>query len=36
MITEGRNLNVDQATEFAKMATLYVNKDNLKSDKMQE
>lgn len=36
MITDGKSLNVDQATEFAKMATLYVNKDNLKSDKMQE
>jgi hypothetical protein len=35
-LTEGRNLNVQQATEIANMATLYANKDNLKSDRMQE
>jgi len=35
-MTDGRNVTVEQATEFAKMATLYVNKDNLKSDKLQE
>jgi len=35
-MTDGRDVTVEQATEFAKMATLYVNKDNLKSDKLQE
>ncbi len=36
MMTDWRNLTVNQATEMAKMATLYVNKDNLKSEKLQE
>ncbi len=36
MMAGWRNLSVNQATEMAKMATLYVNKDNLKSDKAQD
>ena len=36
MMTEGRNLTVSQATEMAKMATLYVNKDKLKSERYDE
>jgi len=36
MITEGKKLTVSQATEFARMATLYVNKDKIKGDKFTE
>ena len=36
MISEGKNLTTEQAIEFANMATLYVNKDKLKSDKFAE
>lgn len=35
-MTDNRNITVWQATEFAKMATLYVNRDTLKSEKLQE
>ena len=31
-ITEGKKLDEDKALKFAEMATLYVNKDNLKAD----
>jgi len=33
MISEWKTLTKDKATEFAKMATLYVNKDKIKEDK---
>ena len=36
MMTKGRDLTTSEATEMAKMATLYVNKDNLKSERLQE
>ena len=36
MITEGKKLTVSQATEFARMATLYVNRDKIKGDKFTE
>ena len=35
-MTDWRNLTVNQATEMAKMATLYVNKDKLKSERFDE
>ncbi len=36
MMTDGRNLTVDQATEMAKMATLYASKDEIKNEKFTE
>ena len=35
-ITEWKTLTNEQATEFAEMATLYVNRDNLKSGVLQD
>ena len=35
-ITKGKQLTIDEAEEFAEMATLYVNKDSLKSEKYEK
>lgn len=35
-ITKDKQLTIEEAEEFAEMATLYVNKDNLKSEKYEK
>lgn len=35
-ITKGKKLSIDDAEEFAEMATLYVNKDTIKSEKYNQ
>lgn len=35
-ITDGKTLDIDSATEFAEMATLYVNRDSFKDTKYNE
>lgn len=35
-LSNGKTLSIDEAEELAEMATLYVNKDNLRESKYEE